>query len=333
MRGVRWLFVPTAALLAIIAAFGLYRLFVPVSASELVAYVSTDQEIAGPILRAFEVRTGIRVKAVYDLEANKTAGLALRLLAERQRPCADVFWASEPTRTARLAGEGILAPYRSREAEDLPAWARHRLWTAFSSRARVVLVNTQLVPKEKFPRGLEDLLEPSWRGRTGLADPRFGTPASHVAAMGSEALGFARKLKANGARLCAGNAMVRELVERGELAMGLTDSDDAWAAVDRGMPVAVVTPRPTLVIPNAVGLVAGAPHPEAGKLLIDFLLSRAVEARLAQKPMRQMPLRASVPVPEGVEKLESLRAMAVDWEALGASVEKDAGAFYEAVRP
>jgi ABC-type Fe3+ transport system substrate-binding protein len=116
--------------------------------------------------------------------------------------------------------------------------------------------------------------------------------------------------------------MVREMVERGELAMGLMDSDDAWAALDRARPVAMVVPEPTLVIPNVAALVAGAPHPVEGRLLIDFLVSGEVEALLARKPMRQAPLRASVNVPEGV-----------DWGVLGARVEQAAEAFYETVRP
>ncbi len=334
MSRLRWLAVPALALLSGALAFGGYRLFAgSPERRTVVLYVSTDQEIAEPILQAFESRTGIRVEAVYDSEATKTAGLAMRLLAERGRPRADVFWASEPTRLLRLAREGVLADYRPAEAEGLPDWARGDCWTAFSSRARVILVNTDLVPEAGRPRRIEDLLDPAWKGRVCLADPRFGTTSTHAAALGAEGIAFARRLRENGARLCAGNAMVREMVERGELAMGLTDSDDAWAALDRGLPVAMVVPEPALLIPNAAALVVGAPHPEEGKLLVDFLVSAEVEGLLARKPMRQMPLRDSVPVPEGVGRVSGMRVLPVDWEALGAKVEGAAAAFYEAVRP
>lgn len=337
MKPLRWLLIPAGVFLLVAGVAGGYRLFLPDIAAQrsVTVYVSTDQEIADPILQSFASRTGIDVKPVFDLEANKTAGLALRLLAERGRPAADVFWASEPARMARLAKEGVLAPYASPAAQDLPDWARQEVWTAFSSRARVLLVNTDLVPEGRRPASLQDLLRPEWKGRIGIADPRFGTTSSQVAAWGrGRALAFAKGLRENGARVCAGNAMVREMVERGELAMGLTDTDDAWAAVDRGMPVAIVYPdqegEGTLVIPNAVALVKGAPHPEEARLLMDFLLSREVEGRLAEKPMRQAPLRASVPAPEGAGPV---KAMPVDWAALGASVDADAQAFYEALKP
>mgnify|MGYP001580981078 CR=1 FL=1 len=334
MSRLKWLAVPALALLFCGLAFGAYRLFAGSPDRRIVVvYVSTDQEIAEPILQAFGIRTGIRVEAVYDSEATKTAGLGLRLLAERGRPRADVFWASEPTRLLRLGREGVLADYRPPEAEGLPDWARGQYWTAFSSRTRVILVNTDLVPEGRRPRRLEDLLDPAWKGRICIGDPRFGTTSTHAAALGDGGIAFARRLRENGVRLCAGNAMVREMVERGELAMGLTDSDDAWAALDRGLPVAMVVPEPALLIPNAAALIAGAPHPEEGRLLLDFLVSAEVEGRLALKPMRQLPLRASVPVPEGVGRLADLRILPVDWENLGGKVEGAASAFYEAVRP
>lgn len=275
------------------------------------AYVAADQEIAEPLLKIFTMRTGVLVRPVYDTEATKTAGLAMRLRAEKDHPQADVFWAGEPSRMPRLEKEGVLAPYSSPEAEGLP---RHRTWTEFSSRARVILLNTDLVKID--PKGLDDLIRPEWKGRIGIADPRFGTTAAHAAVLKPL---FAGELKANGVRLCAGNGMVRELVEMGELAMGLVDTDDAWAAIDRGRPVRMVVPEPTLVIPNAAGLVAGGPNPEEGRLLLDFLLSAEVEKRLSEKPMRQPPLRGPSP----------FKAIAVDWDGFDLA---RAEAFYEALR-
>ena len=76
----------------------------------VVVYVSADEAIARPIIKAFEERTGRRVLPVYDTEATKTTGLASRLIAERQRPRADLFWSSECFRTIELAADGLLAP-------------------------------------------------------------------------------------------------------------------------------------------------------------------------------------------------------------------------------
>ena len=67
----------------------------PSSDEEVVIYVSADETIARPILDAFEASTGVRVRPVFDTEATKTTGLVSRLLTERDRPRADLFWSSE----------------------------------------------------------------------------------------------------------------------------------------------------------------------------------------------------------------------------------------------
>jgi iron(III) transport system substrate-binding protein len=68
------------------------------------------------------------------------------------------------------------------------------------------------------------------------------------------------------------------------------------------------------VIPNTVALVAGAPHPDQGKHLIDFLLSPEVEIALAEAPGAQIPLRPGLPWPAALPPRETLRAAPVDFE-------------------
>ena len=59
-------------------------------------YVSTDRVFSEPVLREYERRSGVKVNPVYDTEETKSTGLANRLLAEKARPQADVFWSNEP---------------------------------------------------------------------------------------------------------------------------------------------------------------------------------------------------------------------------------------------
>src|SRR3712207_4833964 len=65
----------------------------PVS-NRVVLYCSVDDVYAQPIIRELEQKTGLRIDALYDTEATKTAGLAYRIRAERNRPRGDVFWSS-----------------------------------------------------------------------------------------------------------------------------------------------------------------------------------------------------------------------------------------------
>lgn len=300
-------------------------------AREVVVYCALDRLYAEPILQAFEARTGIAVRSKWDAEATKTTGLVEALRAERDRPRCDVFWNNEVGQTVRLAREGLLAPYDSPSAAGLPADARddQRRWTGFAARARVLLVNTDLVPSEADgPRSYRDLADPRWRGRVAIAGPLFGTTATHAAALFAalgpdEAKAWWRSLRANDVVVCPGNATVKDKVAAGEVAFGLTDSDDANLALLAQKPVRVVFPDQeegglgTLLIPNSVALLAGAPHPAEARALIDHLLSVEVEAELARSRSAQVPLRAGTPRPAWIPA--QLRTIATTWEKVADS--------------
>lgn len=289
----------------------------------VVIYTSLDQPFSEPILSDFESQTGIRVKAVYDVEAAKTTGLVSRLLAESGRPQADVFWSSEYAQTLLLKDRGVLAPYDSPSASDIPEQYRdpENYWTGFAVRARVIIVNTELVPQDRYPASIFDLVDPAWgEGEVGIANPLFGTTATHAAALFAvlgpdEAQEFFQALLDRKVRVVDGNSVVRDMVVSGELKVGLTDTDDAHIALAKGEPVEMMFPDQndlgTLLIPNTVALINGAPHPEEGKRLIDFLLSPEVEAKLACSASRQWPVRQTVAPPPDMPPLQDIRGMGV----------------------
>ena len=297
------------ALLLLVLATGLFLALTgckgeagqPGKPDTVVVYTALDQVYSEPILKAFQERTGIRVQAVYDAEAAKTLGLANRLIARRQSPDCDVWWNNEPVQTARLAQMGILAPYASPNAARIPAAYRdpQNRWTGFAARMRILIINTALVPPDRRPGGLQDFISPECRGKAAMARPFFGTTLTHMCilyqAWGPEKLkAWLLALRANNAALCTGNGPVRDLVAAGEYAFGLTDTDDAYQAMQAGKPVAVAAgdgmADGTFLMPNTAALVAGCPHPEAGRKLIDYLLSAEVERRLAEGPSAQIPL-------------------------------------------
>lgn len=269
----------------------------------VVVYTSVDQEHAEPILKKFSAATGIKVLPVFDVEAAKTTGLVNRLIAEKNKPQADVFWNSEFMQTMLLKEKGVLAPYQSPIAKDLPADYRdsENFWTAFGGRARVLIVNTSLVKPEQYPKSIFDLVKTEYPGKdSAIAYPMFGTTATHAAALYA-ALGpekgkkYFTDLKANQVQIVDGNSVVRDLVAQGKLKMGLTDSDDACGAVKKGAPVKVIIPDQdgfgTLVVPNTVAMIAGAPHPDTAKVLIDYLLSKENEEELMKIGFNQVSTR------------------------------------------
>jgi len=290
--------------LVMIIAAGAY-LNITNNQSEVVIYTSVDQIYSEPVLEKFEEETGIKVKAVYDVEAAKTTGLVNRLIAEKGNPLADVWWNGEIAQTILLKEEGTLTPYSSPEAEGIPSSYidTEGYWTGFGGRARVLLVNTELVAPEEYPASIFDLAGYIENGYgVGLAYPVFGTTATHVAALYAEMGADAAEqlltdLNVAGVSVLDGNGVVRDRVAQGLLEMGLTDTDDSIGAIERGSPVEMVFldqddgQMGTLKIPNTVAMVKDGPNPDEAKMLIDYLLSEENVADLVDSGWFQLPLR------------------------------------------
>lgn len=303
------------------------------AAAEVVVYTSEDQVFSEPVLKAFEAKTGIAVKAVYDTEETKSTGVVNRLLAERANPQADVFWSNDPVRPIFLHRKGILTAYRSPNRERIPPQYRDAegYWTGFSARARVIVYDRHLVTPEAIPHSVLDLTAPPWKGQAAFANPLFGTSTIHAAALFTiwgegRAKTFFEQMKHNGVRIATSNGEVRDLVAAGEVAWGFTDTDDAHVAVTEQKPVEVVYPDQdgvgTLIMPNMVVMIKGGPHPEPAKQLIDYLLSAEVEEQLAFSPAAQMPLGPGVKTPERGPTLASIKGMDVDYVQVAEMLEK-----------
>jgi iron(III) transport system substrate-binding protein len=309
----------------------------------VVLYVSADDVIARAVVAEFGKQTGIRVDMVTDGEAKKTTGLVERLIAERDKPQADVFWSSEIFMTIDLADRGVLDEHVSDATVEWPEHLRdgQRRWHAFAGRARAIAYRPDRVAPSDVPRNWTDLADPKWRGRIAMADPRFGTTGGHLGALdaywsssasdsknpSSEFQRFIDGLASNQVRvLPSGNSGVVRAVVSGEVDLGLTDTDDVWAAQRQQHEIDLVYPRHnddasakgggTLVIPNTVARIKGGSNPQAAAKLIDFLLSEQVERMLAESPSRNIPLRPglaaeypSLSVPDPLE---------VSWERAAA---------------
>lgn len=296
-------------------------------AQSIVVYSSVDEVFARPIAEGFQRETGIEVRLVPDTEETKSTGLVNRLIAEKGRPQADVFWSGDPVRAALLKAKGIAAAYRSPSAAELPPQFSDAegYWTGFSTRARVLIYNRNLVPDGQVPRSVMDLTDPRFKGKATMANPLFGTTSMHAAAL-FDALGdekareFFEDFLENDGTILSSNGEVRRRVAGGEFAVGLTDTDDANVARLEGQPIGIVYPDQEgmgiLLVPNCVVLIADGPNPEAGRRFIDYLLQPETERALAESEAAQIPLRPGVPTPQDMVRLADLRPMPVDYSRL-----------------
>jgi iron(III) transport system substrate-binding protein len=294
--------------------------------TSVVVYSALDQEFAEPVLKREAEGAGVSLRAKFDVESTKTVGLANTLIAEAVQPRCDLFWNNEILNTIRLKDRGVIQPFRPSHADEVPSAFKDPdgLWYGFAARARILIVNTNLVPEASRPKGLADLVDPARKGKIGIAKPLFGTTATHAAclfaAWGEEkASKFFLDLKANDVQVFSGNKQVATAVGAGQIEIGLTDTDDAMGEIEAGSPVAIIYPDRspgqlgTLYIPNTLAMIKGAPHAEAAGRLADRILSPEVEAALAEGPSAQIPMLTTTKKPARVETPATVHPMEVDF--------------------
>ncbi len=298
--------------------------------NEVIVYVSEDQVFSEPILRDFEEDTGIKIMAVYDTEETKSTGAMNRLIAEKDNPQADVYWANEPIRAIVLKQMGISTHYFSPEAEGIPAGFKgpQGHWTGFSARARVLIVNA-----EETPSSIYAYTDKRWENKGVVANPLFGTTTSWVAALftiwgDDKARDYMEGMKGNGTKISTSNGESTMLVANKEFLFSLVDSDDATNAIRDGKHVKQIYPDQEegglgcLVLPNATVLIKDGPNPENGRKLIDYLLSPQTERKLAFADCAQIPLHKGVDTPDDVLKIEELKTMKVDFESVAKKLQE-----------
>ncbi len=292
-------------------------------ANEVVVYVSEDQVFSEPILKDFEKETGIKAKAVYDTEEAKGTGVMNRLITEKNNPQADVYWANEPIRAVVLKQSGITMSYASPNSKDIPGNFKDAegYWTAFSARARVFVVNKKSSGR---PSSILAYTEPQWNGKSVIANPLFGTTTSEVAALftvwsDEQAKTFMAEMKKNGTKISTNNGESTDLVASGEFDFSLVDSDDAINNIRQGKPIEMVFPDQKekeigcLLVPNAAVIIKNARHIENAKKLVDYLLSKETERKLAFADCAQIPLHPGVETPPDVPKIENIKVMKIDY--------------------
>lgn len=291
------------AVAGLLVATGCERKPDAIPQSRLVVYCSVDEAFGRVVLKVFKAKTGINLDIVFDSEAGKTTGLVNKIIAEAAgRPRADVFWSSELFNTILLARRGLLEPYDSPVAADIPSRFRDpkHCWTSTAARARVLTFDPTRTVREEVPASWEALAEPRFAKRTAFANPLFGTTRGHVAAMfalwGSQrGRAFLTRLRDNGGYIADSNGATVRAVIGGRADLAATDTDDVWVAQRSGASLDLVYPDMgdggTLLIPCSVAIVKGSRNLETARKLVDFLVSAEVERMLAQSDSRNIPVR------------------------------------------
>jgi iron(III) transport system substrate-binding protein len=148
-------------------------------------------------------------------------------------------------------------------------------WVSVHSLLNAMAYNTQLVKPGEAPKRYEDLLAPRWKNRLGvnLQDPEWYVNLQRR--WGKEkARNFLKALAAQQPGLRDGHNITAQLLAAGEFnAVSNTYAHIAARIKNQGGPVQYVFDEPVITYVHPIALMKAAPHPNAGKILIGFILS------------------------------------------------------------
>ncbi len=306
---------------------------------QLLIYTSliVDQ-IVRPLIRAFQAQVpGIDVKFV---RADSVA-LVVRMTneAKANRTQADIFQLVDGVRP--LVEAGIAAEFDLPSAKGLPAIYvdPNRRWVTTNLAVRSLAYNTKLVPPAQAPRGYEDLLEPRFKGKFAWSPNSvsgalgfIGTVLKH---RGEEkGIAYLRALaKQDITPVPMAIRAVLDRVIAGEYAIGLEmNGTHAFISAGMGAPVAWVPLDPVTLTLQAAGMTSKARHPNAARLFLDFMISRAGQEVFRERDY--IPMHPDVPAknPELKPETGGYKAMVYSPEEVDANHKRWAQIYQEIFR-
>lgn len=176
-----------------------------------------------------------------------------------------------------LKKRGLFAPYDSPERKFFRDGYKdpQAMWTSTYTNYGAFGYNTRAVAKTSVPKSFNDLLKPEWKGQITLDSHPYEWFGTTLKAMGEEkGLAYMREL-AKQTELRTGRNLLAQLVAAGEFRGALTGYSQTFEALKpAGAPVDWVYLNPVFANIHPTGIAVKAPHPNAARLFIDFVLSK-----------------------------------------------------------
>ena len=321
----RWL---TALGTVLVAVAGL-SVTPGLGAESLNAYSIWPENWARPMLLEFEKATGIKVNFV-----RFSSGEALaRLIAEKNTPRVDVLFGGPVETFAAGVKEGIFEPYQPPATAALPARfkAADGSWTAIADDPLVFMSNSRFLQDNHLepPASWEDLLDPRYKNMLQMADARTsGTAVTRIFSIlevngrdETKAFEYMKKKRRNVQLYTKSGGGGTLPVGLGQAGAGIFFIVDALDTKAKGYDVTLSFPREGIgTSAEAIALIRGARNPAAGRKLIDWATSPAMQRLYATHKINFVPAHPEVPIEPGLAAvLRGARIFPIDEAYAGAN--------------
>jgi iron(III) transport system substrate-binding protein len=259
----------------------------------VVVHATTDRAAAAPLLADFAALHPEIAVEYLELPSSEL----YERIARGRGPQPDVAWSSAMDLQMKLANDGYADRYASPEARRVPTWA---VWKdeAFGTTFEPVgfaYDRRALAPGDvpgshaalaALLRGAPD----RWRGRVAAYDPQRSGIGFLLATQDARTdPAFAEAVRAYGAagvRLYGTSGEILDRIAAGEHALGVNVIASYALDPRRAEVVGMIYPRDyTLVLSRIALVLRAAPHPNAARVFLDYLLSRRGQQVLARSSL------------------------------------------------
>jgi iron(III) transport system substrate-binding protein len=276
--------------------------------ARVVAYTAHEEDIIAGMVPLCKAETGL----ILEFVKLGSGDVIKRVVAEAANPQCDVIWSIGGEQLE--ANSGVLEKYIPKDWDKIdPVFKVGTNWLPYTGIMNVLIVNTELVPPGRMPKGWKELADSWWKGKVSSATP--DKSGSSYMQLNNVLLAFKdqgwdvyRGLVTN-FFISTSSGAVPKFVNDGEALVGITLEDNAYRYVKGGGPVKIVYPAEGVIAaPDGIALVKGAPHAEAAKKFIDWCLSPGAQNFLVDK-MARRPVRIDGKTPAGLPPLQQIKTL------------------------
>ncbi|HTM94234.1 MAG TPA: extracellular solute-binding protein, partial [Croceibacterium sp.] len=249
-----------------------------------------DDTVNTMVATAFTKATGIKVNVI-------SAGSGLlyrRIAAESGNPQADVIWGTSADLLKQ--NKAHFQPYAAKERDAVPAAYRDPddLWIGTNLQILTINQNTQSIPAADGPKSWADLLNPKWKGKIAYTNPANSgssyVTATYLVSLWGDNEAAWQKLGAliANTKVLSRSTLVFNGNGNGEFPLGISLEYAGYLWAHNGAPVKVTYPTEgTVVLPEGIAIIKGAPNLDAAKQLVDFIESKPMEEELLRATFRR----------------------------------------------
>ena len=287
------------------------------------------------VFKRFTEKTGIQVQYI----EGGSGVVVNRVMAERYNPQADVL-VTLPPFMQKAAAEGVLQSFVPAGAQHIPVGLKSGkgLWYAMVNNYPCMIYDKRVL--KSAPVSYDDLLDPRFRQRLQYSTPgQAGDGTAFmfqaVKAFGSKNAGFSylQKLQTNNVGPSSSTGRLAALVNKGEIWIANGDVQMNFAQTRSYPNIAIFFPtsadgkRYTFALPYEIAMVKNAPHADAARKLIDFVLGQWAQDRVASLA-RGFPVRSDVHPHDAAYKelqriMHGVTVWTPDWNAILGGLSSD----------